>query len=76
MNNHLGISRKPHPAKEVFDRFNTPLWAVAQRLGLSYTHTCAILQGTIKCSKKHDEVLKMSARKLEEDAKSKEAEQG
>ena len=63
--NDLGIKREPHPAKKVLEKYDVPLWAVAEKLNLSYSHVSGILNGSIRCSEKHNEVLENTVRDLE-----------
>ena len=46
------IKPEPHPARQLIRDFNIPVWKVAKYLGLSYYHTCHVLAGRFKPSRK------------------------
>jgi hypothetical protein len=46
------VELTPHPAKELLEHFNVPLWKTAKYMRVSYYHMSHILSGRVKVSRK------------------------
>jgi hypothetical protein len=60
---------KPHPTKQVFARYHTPIAAVARFMGFSSNYVCNLLNGFARVSPENDAKLHQFAQLVEAEAR-------